>query len=96
MSGAIFADGQQTIREARRPFLAQTVNALAKGLGHGRCHAFPCERGKLLRKPVRLFIFDIQAHNNTFLPYEGSFLPYKVLLAAATQQLITEQQVFWK
>jgi hypothetical protein len=63
MSCAIFADGQQAVRQAISSLPAQTVEALAKSLGNGCGHAFPGQRGKLLREPVRLAIFDIQAHS---------------------------------
>src|SRR6266478_7560706 len=59
---AVFANRQQTIGEAARPFSAHAVKPLANGFGDRRREALPGKCRQFPREPKRLVILDAQTH----------------------------------
>src|SRR5713226_913430 len=63
MRCAILANLDQPVRKAHTFRAPQAVEALTHGFSNRRRHAFPGQRRKFLRQPMRLLILDVQSHS---------------------------------
>lgn len=94
MHGAVPADFEQSVGKLGRTFLLHPFKAFADRFGDGFGQALSGKPGELLGELVGVFVFDVEAHFGTRLPYTSTILPHTERISPKT--LMIAKEVFSK
>jgi len=73
--GAVPPDCEQTVGELGRMFVLHPFKPFADSFGNRFGHALSGEPGQSLGEFVSIFVLNVQAHIDRYLPYDSTILP---------------------